>query len=372
MKISFVIDNLMGGGAERVLALIANEFTYRNHEVTIITYSPECVYTVDKDILLKPIFAKSETKIDLISRVNRKLKFIPRLFYSMKNEDPDVIISFMMHTNRIVIPVSKLLGIPVIATEHTIFQLKNSFLTWEKSFIAWITRRWIYKMADAITVLTNYDYKNYYSHFLGNVSVMPNPVSFAPIEKSQARDKIILAAGELDRWTHKGFDNLLTVFSQVVKIHPEWKLKIAGSGENGKKYLTDIANELDIINNIVFLGFCQNLDEELKKSSIFVLSSRWEAFGMVLAEAMSQGCACVSFDCVSGPKEIIKNGVDGILVEDQNMLQMEKEICRLIEDEKLREYLAENAVRNIQRLSIQNIGDKWVDLVSNVRSRYKK
>ena len=126
------------------------------------------------------------------------------------------------------------------------------------------------------------------------------------------------------------------------------------------------ANELNIIDSIVFLGFCQNLNEKLKKSSIFVLSSRYEGFPMVLIEAMSQGCACVSFDCVSGPKEIIKDGIDGILVEDQNMLQMEKEICRLIEDDKLRKLLAENAVRNIQRLSIQNISDKWLDLVNNI------
>ncbi len=359
MKISFVIDNLQGGGAERVLTLIANEFSQRNHEVMIITYSPECDFVLRKNIQLKPIFKNSETKLDLFSRINRKLKFIPRLLHSIKKNKPDVIISFMANMNRPVIIAGKLLGIPVIASEHTTSQIKMTFPIW-------FTRRWIYKMADAVTVLTNHDYEIFYKHFLTNVTVMPNPVSFVPIGKSKARERIVLAAGDLNRWSIKGFDNLLKVFSNVVKIHPEWRLEIAGSGKNGLEYLTQLTDELGIKNNIIFLSFCQNLNTELQRSSIFVLSSRNEGFPMVLIEAMSQGCACVSFDCTSGPREIIKNGVDGILIEDQNMLQMEKEICRLIEDQKLREYLAENAVKNIEHLSIQNIGDRWIDLVNSV------
>ncbi|HIP33479.1 MAG TPA: glycosyltransferase family 4 protein [Bacteroidia bacterium] len=355
MKFLFVISSLKGGGAERVLALLANEFSSRKHEVIITTRLSECAYELHSNIQHQTIFKNNEN----ITGIYGKVKFLLRLTNMIKREEPDLIISFMKGMNRKVIMVSKLLNIPVIVSEHINYQSGMNLFSW-------IERRWIYKMADAVTVLTNYDYEMYYRNFLNNVSVMPNPVTFESIKKLGLRDKTLFVSGNLDRWSHKGFDNLLIVFSNIVKVQPDWKLKIAGSGEKGEIYLSQIVDNLNIKGNVDFLGFCRNIKQELQKSSIFVLSSRYEGFPMVLIEAMSQGCACISFDCVSGPSEIINNEVDGLIVEDQNLYEMEKRILELIEDEKLRERLAISAIENIQRLSIQNIGDKWLSLIDDV------
>ena len=364
MKIVFVAGSLRGGGAERVLTLLANELSVRHHDVTIITKAPECDYVLKENIKWKPLFSKEDIKTSIIDKISRRFTFLPRLINTIKNENPDVVISFLVGMNGQVILISRLLDIPVIASEHTNYQA-------DMGLFSWIERRWVYKLANAVTVLTQYDYSNYYSHFLKNVHIMPNPVSFTPINKLILREKTILAAGSLNRWSIKGFDNLLKFFSNVVKVHPDWKLKIAGSGEEGKKYLMQLANELNIQDDVEFLGFCPNIDEVMQQSSIFVLSSRYEGFGMVLAEAMSQGCACISFDCVAGPNEIIENGIDGVLVENQNIKQMENEICRLIEDENLREDLAENAIEKVQRFSIQQIVDRWTDLIKTVVEKNK-
>ncbi len=363
MKILFIITSLGGGGAERVLSIIANELSRRQIAVTICTYySSDTAYTLDKNIKLVPLFEEGEIQTNIFSKIIEKFKFFVRFRRLLKENDIDAVISFMKGMNGKAIIVSKSSNIPVVATEHTNHKCGMNLLSW-------VERRWLYKMADAVTVLTDYDYNEFYKGFLTNVTVMPNPVDFPPIKIMPERDKTILASGNLNRWLGKGFDNLLKIFSKVVEDHPDWKLKIAGSGDEGKRHLMLLSKKLNIQENVVFLGFCSNIKEELQRSSIFVLSSRYEGFPMVLIEAMSQGCACISFDCVSGPGEIIENEIDGILVEDQNMQQMEAEICRVIENEKLGEYLGKNAINNVQRFSTKTIVHKWLDLISNTISK---
>lgn len=365
MKIVFVSGSLRGGGAERVLSLLANNLSKKNNNsVTIITKAPECDYKLNTNVKWKPIFKKDEIKTSIFDKIIRRFKYFPRLISAIKNEKPDIVISFLVGMNGKVIFITKLLQIPIIVSEHTHFKADINILSW-------IERRFVYKLANAVTVLTKYDYNNYYSHFLKNVHMMPNPLTFTPIDNLLVREKTILASGSLNRWSIKGFDNLMRIFASIIKVHPDWKLKIAGSGEEGKEYLISLVSSLKIQDNVEFLGFCKNIDKVMQESSLFVLSSRYEGFGMVLAEAMSQGCACISFDCVAGPGEIIESGVDGILVKDQDINKMKKEICRLIEDEKLRKHLATNAIKNIQRFSIQKVTDKWINLINSVTENNK-
>ncbi len=366
MKILFYINDLRGGGAERVLSILANEFSKRKHKVIIVTKRQRCDYTLDKKVQWKFIFTKNEieNKRSIIDKILRRISYIPRLIKAMKKEKPDVIISFLINANGKLIFISKYLGTPIIVTEHTNYSN-------DMNIISWLTRRWIYKLSDAVTILTKYDYDNHYKNFLSNVYIMPNPLSFDPIDKLMYKDKIILAAGSLDRWQIKGFDNLLEIFAGVIRKHSDWKLLIAGSGDEGKKYLLQLAGQLGIRENIEFLGFCKNIDQIMLKSSIFVLTSRYEGFSMVLIEAMSQRCSCISYDCIAGPGEIIRNNFDGILVKNQNKQEMEQGINRLIEDKDLRTYLANNAIKNVQRFSIDRIGNDWLNLINNIINKRK-
>ena len=360
MKISYIILSLAGGGAERVLSLIAEESLKRGHQVTIYTCLPFCEYSIPAGIKMESAFNEKEITPHFLSKLRRKSLFIFRLHAYLKANKPDVVISFMAGINKQSIIASKLLNLPIIVSEHSNYQKMN--------FIEWFERRWIYKMADSVTVLTKFDFDNYYNKFLTNVEIMPNPVSFSSINEVSNKEESIIVVGSLDRWEIKGFDNLLKVFAKVVELHPNWVLKIAGSGTQGMNYLKQLSIHLGIEDNVHFLGFCISVDKELKKSSIFVLSSRYEGFPMALLEAMSQGCACISFDCVSGPAEIITNGVDGILVEDQNLKKLEQAICDTIENEDKRIYLASNAIKNIQRFSLEYIGVKWDTVINAVVS----
>ena len=114
------------------------------------------------------------------------------------------------------------------------------------------------------------------------------------------------------------------------------------------------------------LGQVKDLDKKLRESSIFVLSSRYEGLPMVLLEAMSQGCTCISYDCKTGPREIISNNINGILVEDQNMDDMTLALSDLIENEDKRERLATEAIKSVDRFSVKNITDKWERLLVDV------
>ena len=172
--------------------------------------------------------------------------------------------------------------------------------------------------------------------------------------------------GNLDRYEHKGFDNLLDIVHDVFKTHPNWKLKMIGSGENGLSYLKEKARRLELEDKIEFLGFRKDVKEIMAKSDIYILASRYEGLPMVLIEAMSQGMACIAYDCVSGPSDIIEDGENGILVSNQNKEEMIQKLGELINDEEKRELFRVNALQSIGKFSIDNIGKKWETLLQGL------
>ena len=119
--------------------------------------------------------------------------------------------------------------------------------------------------------------------------------------------------------------------------------------------------------SVVLLGFQKDMQQLLKQSSIFILSSKNEGLPMVLLEAMSQGCACISFDCISGPKEIITHNESGLLIEDQNWEEMTTSLDKLISDEALRSQFSKSALKEAERFTPTVIVDKWEDLFKSLR-----
>jgi len=196
---------------------------------------------------------------------------------------------------------------------------------------------------------------------------MYNPIDFAILTKTTIRKKNILAAGRLDGWSHKGFDNLINVWSRLAKKYPEWKLEIAGDGsKESLTFLQNLVDKLGLESNVNFLGFRTDMDVLFQTSSIFVLSSRYEGSPNVLLEAMSQGCACISFMLDGRMNEFITSPESGIIVENQNCDEFEKAIIRLIEDKPLREALSEGARKDMQRFSKDIIADNWEALFNKV------
>ena len=355
MKIHFVIGDLGGGGAQRVMAILANDFAQKGHDISIITlYDNEGGDAYEIDDKIKRVELQ-EGRIK-----NRKLRAFFNLtsFYRPKINRPDVIISFLSLINLIAILVAKIYGIKIIASEHN-----NHLQPTEPKNLTHFTWNYIYRWANKITVLTAFDL-GFYKNRKADVVVMPNPRTFMPNFSAvdHAKSKTILAVGNLNRYHHKGFDNLIPLIEPVLKENPDWKLKILGGGDKGAEFLKSLAEAGNVNDQIIFAGFQSNVGEHMLDASIFVLPSRFEGLPMVLLEAMAQGMACIAYDCKTGPSDIIEDGVNGILIEDQNLMEMQNGLKLLIENEELRKKVSIKAINSLERFSIETISTKWMGL----------
>jgi glycosyltransferase involved in cell wall biosynthesis len=360
MKIHLIISSLNGGGAERVLLLLASGFVNINkYEVSVITLNNGNEYYIaNEDFKIIDLSYGNFPNHTIRSGINL-LKF-----YRNKKNRPDIIVSFITLTNLITIPIAKWYAIKIIAAEHI-----NHLNLSGPDFLSNFTKKILYRKADLLTVLTAFDI-NYYKKHGANVMVMPNPCTFKPIdlkkEQFNSREKTILAVGNLDRYHHKGLDNLIPLVAPILKTNLDWKLKIVGGGEKGLIFLTKIVKQHNLENQIIFTGFQNNISEIMLKSSIFILPSRFEGLPMVLLEAMSQGMACIAYDCKTGPSDIITNNQNGILVSDQNTEEMGKNLLKLMKDDALRYSLSENGVKSLERYNINKIMKDYEIIIDKI------
>ena len=227
---------------------------------------------------------------------------------------------------------------------------------------SWISSIWMKQLEskvsklDKFIVLTHEDAEQWKG--INNVMVIPNPITINTDRRTLCNNKQVIAVG---RYTYqKGFDLLIEAWSIVHKKHPDWNLHIYGAGD--KTSYVRLASKMQITSSISFHGATDNITDKYLESSIFALSSRFEGFGLVLAEAMSVGLPCVSFACPCGPRDIIKDGEDGILCENGNINAFADGICKLIENNSLRKEMSKNAITNIQRFNIDNVMTLWHEL----------
>lgn len=358
MKLLFYIFTLRGGGAERVLSSIVNGLVDRGYEVHLAVDTRQPIeYTIDERVIIHSFF---DADYVANNRIVYHWKFHKNLRNIATSVQPDVIISFMWGLNIHTLISTLGLSIPFICSEH--FTFKKEKMSLYEYFI----RFHMNCLANRVTILTQADY-DFLGKRLKNKVVVPNPLSFPIIKKKVEKRDVILAAGSLDRWEHKGFDNLIKIWAGIALKYPSWTLEIAGAGsEANLAYLKELTTEHKVESKVKFIGFCSDIDKKMQESSIFILPSRREGFGMVLLEAMSQGSACISFDCNSGPREIISDGIDGILVEDQNLNEMKIALSNLIENKSLREKLAKNGLVKADQFSLDKILDKWESVFKEV------
>lgn len=359
MKVFFIAANMAGGGAERVTALLSGWFYMHGTDIGLITdtfipfaYNTEIpqsnVYSIYKSV------SQKHSKVSFLYKVNNVRKIL-------KQEKPDVVVGIMPWMLLVAFIANIGLSCKLIASHHTSFSRPVNF---HIEFI----KRFIYPLASATTILTQAD-ADYLGDRLANKVVMPNPLAFPVIREYnlENRRKNILAVGRLDVWHVKGFDILLDAWSMIATKYPEWILEIAGTGsEESNCHLVNMVKELKMENRVRFLGFCENIDAVMRESSIFVLSSRIEGFGMVLIEAMSQGCACVSFDDGGRQREIIRSDQEGIIVENHTPEELSSKIEKLLTDDDLRLKVAVAGVERSSDYELPLIARKWENLFASI------
>ena len=213
------------------------------------------------------------------------------------------------------------------------------------------------KKLDRFVVLTEKDKEAWVE--LDNVCVIPNPLSFIPQNISKLTEKRVIAVG---RYCHeKGYDLLLKAWCIVQNSIADWRLEVFGEGDRSQ--YEEMISSLNIDRQRCILhGRSSNIQDEFEKSSLAVCSSKFEGFGLVITEAMSCGLPVVSFDCPWGPRAIIHDGEDGLLVENGNVEKLADAIIWMIQHPEMRSKMATKAIENVQRFSIEKIAEKWKSL----------
>lgn len=226
----------------------------------------------------------------------------------------------------------------------------------------WISKIWMnnlirnLKQLDRFIVLTNEDKQNWTE--LDNVSVIPNFVTSVSMGKSDCNLKRVIAVGRYS-W-QKGFDMLINAWQIVYKSHPEWLLDIYGDGDSDA-YQT-IADNLGLSSVVRCNTAIRDIHKEYIRSSIFVLSSRYEGLPLVLIEAMGAGLPVVAFSCPCGPKDLIVEGHNGLLVENGNVQQLAAQLLYLINHECDRKSMGEKAVESVNCYTKDIVMKRWVEL----------
>ena len=380
MKILYVINKMANlAGIERILTCKMNYLSDRpEYSVYLVTYeqpNQALSFQINEKIIYCPINAPIPQREGLSLWGWMKTYFSARKVFKLefshllRNISPNIVIctGYAYPVLDIIIDTSRQFNAKIIMESHVkgdtvsmkkyIFNhtLASFFSFWDSFILKKI------KNTDCVVTLTQED-KEFWEMYAKRIEVIPNVLTITPKKVIDYRTKRVIAAG---RYVHqKGFDMLLEAWHRVDKNLSDWQLYIFGN-ENRKPYQR-IVDKYDMNHHVHLMPATPEIVEEFSKSSIFVLSSRFEGFGLVLAEAMSCGLPCISIDCPYGPRDIITDQEDGILVENGNIEAMTTALERLMKDENLRRTMGEKAINNVKRYDQKTIMNQWEKLFNNL------
>lgn len=351
MKICFVISSLTGGGAARVVSILASWLSDK-HQINIITLDKNpSFYPINESVEIIPLDL-IDNKKGIGNAAVRNRKRVLALRAQFKHLKPDVLISFITETNVLCLLANKGLNIKLIISERSDPNRKDLSRVWG------LLRSMTYSKANAIVcqtkrVLEAVDYG------IAKSEVIPNPIEVKEIEFN--KEPIILFAGRFHK--AKGVDFLPEILERLES--PNWKVLIAGEGSLRPQIESEV-NQLNLPYEVQFLGQVKEIESLYKKAAIFILPSRREGFPNSLLEAMHFGCAPVAFDCNYGPAELIANGENGFLVTSGDVNLLSEKINELVVSELDRTLFGEKARQKSSEYSTEQIGQKWLKLIEQL------
>ncbi len=367
MRLTLIIYSLTYGGAERVMSLMANYWAAKGWQITILTFDNNEIpqFDLDSHVFYTPLGIASKSPNAIIGMWNN-LKRVRILRNAIINSSPDAVISFTSKMNAIALLATRWLNIPVVVSERSNPVKSSLGGSWKQ------LREQTYPFADRIVFQTARARDYFPPNLQNNSSIIPNMVVLPPIEKRSSdkvlRERSLVSMGRFV--PEKGFDLLLQAFAQLKNRYPEWTLTILGDGIL-RPELESLRNQLGLSDRVYFPGMVKNNYDFLQQAEIFIMSSRFEGFPNALCEAMASGLPVISTDCPSGPREIIRDSIDGILVPNEDVSALATAIARLMSDEEERKSLATRALEVTERFSVEKIMGMWEEVLAEViTSRY--
>lgn len=349
MRICFLEGDMSRrGGTERMTAWLSTMLA-ASHTVSVISLrlQGEGVF-----------FSMGKAVYHCVLRPGKTVTQIRQIRQFLRENAIDVVIN--VDTGMGYIGILAAVGTPakVVTWEHS-----NFFNNWN-SWIFSHLRRFAARKSDAMVVLTERDKRNYENNIkkCAPVTAIANP-SKKGGSNYDAASKTILSAGLLNRI--KRFDRIVPVAQSVFAKHPDWKWVLCGDGPE-REHLVNAVCGAGLKEHIVFRGSVSDMDAQYADAAMFVLTSEMEGLPMVLLEAKAHGLPIVSFDIETGPSDIVRDGVNGYLVEPGNTDEMADKICRLIENEPLRKQFSQSAALDMEKFDEGTIIKQWETLIRSL------
>jgi len=351
MKIVFLIDRMSGfGGAQRVIANLANAFQRGGHSVCIML-------TGNMEKSVYPLESGVEVRCVQESSVNR-IRKIRRMRHAIRSYAPDVIISFLTMVNVLTLMAAFGTGIPVVVSERN----DPDQCTGEEKLLS----RLFYRFSDCVVVQTEKIGDKIRKFYAGGIVVIENPITPHTVEKTDyTLKKKLLAVGRLD--CQKNYPFMLRSFRMFLENgRKECVLDIYGTGRE-KQAIEELAVRLNIEKNVFFKGNVAGMIALEKGYDCYIMTSDYEGMPNALAEAMSVGLPCISVDCDGGgAAALIDSGSNGILVRKGDLEDFVRQMERVYEDAELRKALGEKAKALRERLSEEAVLLKWRRLIQQL------
>lgn len=355
-RLTLTVASMELGGAARVLAILANAWAERGRTVTLVTIDSldADFYLLDSRVARVPLDLMLDAA-HLLETVRNNARRTRGLRKAVKASRPDAVVSFGDRTNILTLIATLGLDIPIVVSERT--DPRQRHLGRIKGGL----RRALYPHATALVVQSRSVLEWARSMAGGRpVFAIPNPVVRPhligqrppiPLERP-----LMVAAGRLS--PEKGYDRLLRAFRRCLDDYPDWSLTILGEGRDRHR-LEALVRELGLRERVSLPGSVPDPSEVFAHADLFVLSSSVEGFPNALAEAMACGLPVVSFDCPSGPRDIVQPGVNGLLVPPGDIGRLAEAMAELMEDTDRRIAMGAAASSIVDRFSLESVLDEW-------------